>query len=89
MKSVAELKEMGFTEVMKIDFKQNKKSGKLEPAVSPKDRQKIMQQLDLHSKEVEDPEKFYQDYLPDPLDEEFEDQSELKARLKEQKRIDQ
>jgi hypothetical protein len=37
-KSVAELKELGFSEVMSLDFKPNKRSGKLEPNVSASDR---------------------------------------------------
>lgn len=34
-KSVTELKELGFSEVTSLDFKLNKRSGKLEPNVSP------------------------------------------------------
>jgi len=34
-KSVAELKQLGFSEVMSLDFKPNKRTGKLEPNVSP------------------------------------------------------
>ena len=37
-KSVAELKELGFSEVTSLDFKMNKRSGKLEPNMSAQDR---------------------------------------------------
>lgn len=37
-KSVAELKKLGFSEVMSLDFKPNKRTGKLEPNVSASER---------------------------------------------------
>ena len=52
MKSVSQLKEMGFTEVTRLDFKQNKRTGKMEPNVSPEEKQKMMEALDLHDREV-------------------------------------
>jgi hypothetical protein len=43
---------MGFTEVTKLDFKRNKRTGRMEPNVSAEERHKMMQALDLHEKEV-------------------------------------
>lgn len=37
-KSVAELKELGFSEVTSLDFKMNKRNGKLEPNMSAQDK---------------------------------------------------
>ena len=41
-KSVAELKELGFSEVTSLDFKVNKRKGKLEPILSVEDKQRMM-----------------------------------------------
>lgn len=46
-KSVAELKELGFSEVTSLDFKPNKRTGRFEPIVSPEDRQRMMQSLEI------------------------------------------
>lgn len=40
-KSVAELKSLGFTEVMSLDFKPNKRTGNLEPQLSAEDKEKM------------------------------------------------
>jgi len=47
MKSVAELKKLGFSEVMSMDFKPNKRSGKMETNISATDKQKMIDSLGM------------------------------------------
>jgi hypothetical protein len=80
MKSVAELKKLGFSEVMSMDFKPNKRSGKMETNISATDKQKMIDSLGMDL-ENEDPD-YYTDQMRDMIDEgSTEDLSELKKKL--------
>ena len=87
MKSVAELKKLGFSEVMSMDFKPNKRSGKMETNISATEKQKMIDSLGMDL-ENEDPD-YYTDQMRDMIDEGTkEDLSELKKKLLRQKAID-
>ena len=90
-KSVAELKQLGFSEVMSLDFKPNKRTGRLEPNVSPEDRQRMMESLELGEDGEEIVEQdYFNDFLNDLIEEapSKKENIALIKKLKVQKQID-
>lgn len=64
-KTVAELKDLGFTEVMSFNYKPNQRTGQLEPQLSPEERDKMRKALEIDDMEENDPNS-YLDMLSDP-----------------------
>ena len=76
-KSVQELKELGFSEVMSLDYKPNKRTGKLEPDIGSEEKQRMREALELDLREENDPDS-YLDMLRDPISQmEHEEYTEI------------
>ena len=91
MKSVAELKRLGFSEEMSMDFKPNKRTGMMQPNISAAERHKMLSSIGIEQPPEdwdEDDPAYFKDIIRDKMDSNPSEEKILQKKLLRQKQID-